>query len=546
MKNNGPLQLMFLGTGSDVGKSILVAGFCRILRRAGYRVVPFKAQNMALNSSVTMDGKEMGQAQVMQAMAAGIPPEADMNPVLLKPTGDSNSQVILQGKLLKTESAKGYYTLKELLLPRVIESYERLIRRFDAIVLEGAGSTVEMNLKDRDFVNIEMAMCVHAPVVLVADIDRGGVFGAIIGTMKLLTYREKRLILGFIINKFRGDPSLFQDGIKFIEKKTRRRVFGVLPYFDDIHLPEEDSVALHQGRKGKVEDGKCVRVSIVHLPYISNYTDFDPLELEEGVSLRYVRSPDDLEKSDAIILPGTKNTVADLLWLKERGFERELRRHVERGKTLIGICGGYQMLGNQIEDPDGVETIYRKTRGLGFLNVRTTLQNEKTLKRVRGVCLLNSIKGIDGEEIEVEGYEIHMGVTLRAPGVRPSFMLKNIHESLEFPGEVERKHYPEPEPLKKDQYCETGLPEGVNYHEDGATTPDEKVWGTYIHGIFENDVFRYQVLSSLGRGKEKALVYRSYLDSQFDRLADLVEKHIDVRSIIKMAEKFRCRRSGLF
>ena len=537
---------MFLGTGSDVGKSILVAGFCRILRRAGYRVAPFKAQNMALNSSVTMDGKEMGQAQVMQAIAAGIPPEADMNPVLLKPSGESNSQVILQGKLFKTESAIVYYTLKELLLPRVIESYERLRKRFDAIVLEGAGSTVEMNLKERDFVNIEMAMRVHAPAVLVADIDRGGVFSAIIGTMKLLTARERRLILGFIINKFRGDPSLFKDGIKYIEKKTKRKVFGILPYFDDIHLPEEDSVALHQGRKGKIEDGRCVRVSIVHFPYISNYTDFDPLEVEDGVSLKYVRSPDDLEKSDAIILPGTKNTIADLLWLKERGFERELRRHVERGKTLIGICGGYQMLGKQIEDPCGVETSYGSAEGLGFLNVRTTLQKEKTLKRVRGVCMLNSLNRTSGERIEVEGYEIHMGITSRAPGVKPSFILGGVPESSEFLTPIEEKGHPDSNPLKGCNYHGTDIPLGGNYHEDGATTSNEKVWGTYLHGIFENDVFRYQFLSSLGREKGEALLYRSYLDGQFDRLADLIERHIDVRSIIRMAEKYRGKSQNLF
>lgn len=545
MKNKGPLQLMFLGTGSDVGKSIMVAGFCRILKRAGYRVAPFKAQNMALNSSVTINGKEMGQAQVMQAIAAGIQPEADMNPVLLKPSGESNSQVILQGKLFRCETAKTYYNLKEQLLPRVLESYERLMKNFDAIVLEGAGSTVEMNLKNRDFVNVEMAMRVHAPVVLVADIDRGGVFAAIIGTMKLLTARERRLVLGFIINKFRGDPSLFKDGIKYIEKRTKRKVFGILPYFDDIHLPEEDSVALVKGRKGKVEDGKCVKVSIVHFPYISNYTDFDPLEVEDGVSPRYVRSPDDLEKSDAIILPGTKNTIADLIWLKERGFERELKRHVERGKTLIGICGGYQMLGKQIEDPYGVETQYGSAEGLGFLNVKTTLQKEKTLKRVRGICMLNSLNRINGERIEVEGYEIHMGITLRAPGVKPSFVIEGSPENSECITHIEKKDYPDPNFLKKSNYHETDVPLVSNYHKDGATTSDEKVWGTYLHGIFENDVFRYQFLSSLGREKIGALVYRSYLDGQFDRLADLIERHIDVRSIIEMAEKYKCKPQSL-
>ena len=332
MEQRKPLQIMFLGTGSDVGKSVITGAFCRLLARRGYRVAPFKAQNMALNSFVTMDGREMGRAQVFQAAAAGVLPDADMNPVLLKPSGDTGGaplQVIVQGKVYANCSAGRYYEMKHELLAKVLESYGRLTRVYDAIVLEGAGSAVELNLKEWDIVNMPFARITGSPVVIVGDIDRGGIFAQLVGSMRLLPAAEKRLVAGFIVNKFRGDRSLFLGGAELIEKMTRRPVFGVIPFFERIHLPEEDSVALGRGRKGSARGGPVI--TVVCLPHISNYTDFDPFEVEEGVTLRYARTPAEVEGSAAIILPGTKNVIEDLGWLKARGFIGPIRAHVAAG-----------------------------------------------------------------------------------------------------------------------------------------------------------------------------------------------------------------------
>jgi adenosylcobyric acid synthase len=508
MEKNNPLQLMFLGTGSDVGKSVIAAGFCRILLRHGYRVSPFKAQNMALNSFVTMDGREMGRAQVMQAYAAGVLPDSDMNPILLKPSGQTMTQIIVQGRVLKNESAQGYYGMKKLLLPKILQSYERLRAQYNAIVLEGAGSTAEMNLKERDIVNIEMAKRVQAPAVLVADIDKGGVFASIIGTMNLLTRKEKRLITGFIINKFRGDPTLFTDGIDFIQRKTRKPVFGLVPYFTDIHLPEEDSVALQHGRKGTADRNAIVRIVVIHLPFISNYTDFDPFEIEESVSLLYTRNPKDIKGCSIVIIPETKNTIADLIWLKEKGFDTALKRHIIDGKTVVGICGGYQMLGNYVEDPYGVETSLKKTEGLGILNINTVLDKEKTLTRVDAISGLTDINNSCSRPIQVRGYEIHMGKTKRLSRLSPSFQLLNNDGG---------------EPI----------------HDDGAVSEDGQIWGTYLHGLFENDDFRYYFLKVHGRNDAKKFHYADHLNSQYDKLADLIEETVDVRSVLRAAERFR-------
>jgi len=500
---------MFLGTGSDVGKSIITAGFCRILRRHGYSVSPFKAQNMALNSFVTMEGKEMGRAQVMQAYAAQILPHSDMNPVLLKPSGQAITQVIVQGKVMTTASAKGYYQMKDLLFTSVLESYHRLAENYNALVLEGAGSTTEMNLKKGDIVNIEMAKKVHAPVIIVADIDKGGIFASLIGTMKLLTRKEKKLVIGFIINKFRGDPSLFSDGIRFLERKTGKPVFGVLPYFTDIRLPEEDSVALQQGKKGSIKQGAAVRIAVIHLPFISNYTDFDPLEIEDSVSVTYTHEPQDIPESTVVIIPGTKNTIEDLCWLKSSGFEEAFQRHIKIGKSLIGICGGYQMLGKYIEDPHEVETNLKRAEGLGFLDIHTILEREKTLTRVQGSCRIEEINSKKSRGIPVKGYEIHMGITQRAKGIKPAFDLREENNTA------------------------------AQVHEDGAVSKDQKVWGTYLHGIFENDEFRYHFLKAHGKTSEKRFAYNDYLISQYDHLADLIEKNIDVRAILATAEHYR-------
>jgi adenosylcobyric acid synthase len=545
-----PLQIMFLGTGSDVGKSVIAAGFCRILSKRGYRVAPFKAQNMSLNSFVTMDGKEMGRAQVFQAAAAGILPESDMNPVLLKPAGDETVQVIVQGKLYASCRAGGYYSMRRDILARVLESYGRLRDSHDAIVLEGAGSAAELNLKDRDIVNMPFALLARAPVVLVGDIERGGIFASLIGTMALLSGAERRATLGSIVNKFRGDPALFSDGVRIIERKTKRPVFGVVPYIDDLRLPEEDSVALRRknrengdapgtahGTVSGADYGACageLLISVIRLPHIANYTDFDPFELEEGVTLRYVSRPEEALGSSLIVLPGTKNTIDDLLWLRERGFSELLRSHVSAGKPLAGICGGYQMLGKSIEDPFGVETNRGRVDGLGFLKVRTVLEREKTLTRVRGICGIPRIRGKrDGGTggIEIEGYEIHMGRTVpsgaktRGPEARPAFTI--VEENSR--------------PVRR---------------ADGAVSKTGKVWGTYLHGLFENDRFRAALLGSLGRprsprsrnplapsplprGPIAPVNYRAFLETQFDRLAEVLESHVDVDRILTLAERFR-------
>ncbi len=502
-----PLQIMFLGTGSDAGKSVIAAGFCRILLRRGIKTAPFKAQNMALNSFVTMGGKEMGRAQVMQAAAAGLSPHVDMNPVLLKPYGRNMTQVIVQGEVVTNESAGGYYDMKEQLFPRVLESYGRLLEKYDALILEGAGSASEVNLRERDIVNMEMALHARSPVVIVADIDRGGVFASLIGTMRLFTRRERKLVIGFIINKFRGDVSLFKSGIVFLEKKTRRPVFGVLPFFTGLHLPEEDSVALQNGRKGSTGGTGTVTVSVVHLPYISNYTDFDPFEVEPGVELRYVKTPSLIRSSDIIILPGTKNTIADLHWLREQGFEEALVNHVKRKKTLIGICGGFQMLGAAVIDPHGVETAQEEAKGLGLLEMRTTLDRQKILSRAAGVCARKGI--IDGPctDVGVEGYEIHMGVSEGAACENPVFRLTRING-----GSVDRT--------------------------DGGSSEDGTIWGTYLHGLFENDRFRRCLLAKHGLVGDRPLDYRAFLDEQYDRLADLIERNVDVNRIIDAARRF--------
>ncbi len=508
MKEKTPLLLMFLGTASDVGKSVIAAAFCRILHRKGYTVSPFKAQNMALNSFVTMDGKEMGRAQVFQAYAAGILPDADMNPVLLKPASGTKTQVIVHGKVQKSSTAQEYYSMHHRIMPAIMESFHRLRDRFDAIVLEGAGSLTELNLKKMDVVNLPMAQAAGSPVVIVADIDRGGVFASCVGTMNLLTRREKKLVIGFIINKFRGDKTLFADGVKIIEKLTKKPVFGVVPFFRDIHLQEEDSVALHLGKKGRANRTASVRIGVVHLPYISNYTDFDPLEAEDDVSLHYTQKPDDLEKMSVVIIPGTKNTIEDLLWLRDQGFEQTLERHVHGGKSLVGICGGFQMLGETIEDPSGVETHRPKVRALGYLDVSTVLQQEKTLNQVRAQCLLEGMRTACGKIIEVKGYEIHMGKTTLGSGAAPAFTVQ---------------------------------PAGQNTagYGDGAFSASLSVWGTYIHGLFENDEFRAAFLRMHGGKQNERFSYREYLNEQFDRLADLVSANVDVERIIARAAGFR-------
>ena len=399
-------SIMIQGTMSNAGKSILAGGLCRILRQDGYKVAPFKSQNMALNSYITDEGLEMGRAQVMQAEAAGIRPSAEMNPILLKPTNDTGSQVILNGEVAGVMPAAEYYKKKKEYIPVILEAYRKLEEKFDVIVIEGAGSPAEINLKENDLVNMGLARLVDAPVLLAGDIDRGGVFAQIVGTVELLEEEERRRIKGTIINKFRGDKEILKPGLKMLEERIGIPVCGVIPYFH-LDIDDEDSLTERFDKKGTA--GR-IDIAVIRLPRISNFTDFAPLESMEAVSLRYVKSAGELGDPDAVILPGTKNTIADLLWLRQGGLEAKILRHSAKGKLVFGICGGYQMLGNTISDPDGIEQ--RGTvKGMGLLPMKTTFMPEKTRTRVRGH--FGEVKGLLAEltGTEVEGYEIHMGVT---------------------------------------------------------------------------------------------------------------------------------------
>jgi adenosylcobyric acid synthase len=492
--------LMILGSGSDVGKSIVTAGLCRIFRQEGLRVAPFKAQNMALNSFITPEGGEMGRAQVTQAQAAGVTPHVDMNPILLKPSSEVGSQVIVHGQVYGNFSAQEYYRHKPRLMRKVMESFRRLSRDYELIILEGAGSAVELNLKKNDLVNFNMAKKAGAAVLLVADIDRGGVFAATIGSFHLLTPAERRLLAGFIINKFRGDAALFKEGERIIESRTRRPVLGVLPYAPDLVLPEEDSVAL--GRKRTVSswpEADSLKVGVVRLPHISNYTDFDPLEQEPGVSLRYLDHSHELAGADLLILPGTKNTISDLLYLKETGLFQQIQAYARGGGHLVGICGGYQLLGLEIRDPLGVEGPPRTETGLGLLPVVTTMAGGKTTTQVQA-----RVPGEGG--LILDAYEIHMGETTPRGEGQPAFEITSRN----------------------------GRPVRVG---DGWVSPDRRTWGTYLHGLFDHDDFRRSFLGRLTQARSHmgpaapALSFRDFQEAQLDRLADLLRKHLDLARI---------------
>jgi adenosylcobyric acid synthase len=496
--------LMVLGTGSDVGKSILVAALCRLFRQEGIRVAPFKAQNMALNSFITPEGGEMGRAQVVQAQAAGLTPQVDMNPILLKPSSEVGCQVIVQGKVYGNLRAREYYEHKPRLVRQVMASYRRLAKQYDLIVLEGAGSAVELNLKPNDLVNFSMAKRAGAAVVLVADIDRGGVFAATIGTYHLLTRGERRLLQGFIINKFRGDISLFDSGVEIIEKRTGRRVLGVVPYIKDLLLPQEDSVALERklGAAGRAA-GDLLQIGVIRLPHIANYTDFDPLEREPGVVVRYLDHHDSWEHLDLIILPGTKNTIADLTYLHETGLAARLQAFARRGGRVVGICGGFQILGQEVRDPLGVEGSVPQAPGLGLLPIVTTMAGEKTTTQVSGRFL-----GL-AEQPAFSGYEIHMGVSAAVGPGQPVCRLDRI---LAAPAA----------------------------RADGWATPDFRVWGTYIHGLFDSDQLRREWLAELRREKGLAAEagetpsFAAFLEAQLDRLAQVVRDSLDWPSLLQL------------
>lgn len=475
--------IMIQGTASNAGKSLIVAGLCRIFKQDGYRVVPFKSQNMALNSFITKDGFEMGRAQVMQAEAAGVEPDVRMNPILLKPTSDTGSQVIVNGEVVGDMSAKDYFAQKKSLIPDIMKAFNGLAEENDIIVIEGAGSPAEINLNDDDIVNMGMAKLVDAPVFIVGDIDRGGVFASLAGTMLFLKEDEKNMVKGTIINKFRGDKSILEPGLKMLEDAINVPVVGVVPYLN-IDVDDEDSLT---ERFNVNEKGSLIDIAVIRFPRISNFTDFNALEYIDGVSLRYVGSVKELKNPDLIILPGTKNTISDLIWLRECGLEAAIMKHVSNDKPLIGICGGYQMLGITLKDPDCVE-YGGEISGLGLLNCETVFKKEK--KRVRVEGNLEPVSGIFSNlsNAEFEGYEIHMGETTNNKSI-----------------------------VNKDN-----------------------VYGTYIHGIFDKDIVSKTIIEALLLKKGlstdnlKTFNIKDYKDSQYDILADELRKSIDMNYIYKI------------
>ncbi|MDD5309553.1 MAG: cobyric acid synthase [Deltaproteobacteria bacterium] len=493
VESKGPARCVaVLGTASDVGKSTVVTALCRVLSDLGVRVTPFKAQNMSNNSFVTLEGGEIGRAQAAQAEAARLEPHVDMNPVLLKPGSDTNAQVVLLGKPVGETSARAYGEAAPRLAGEALSSLERLRLAYDCVVVEGAGSCAEVNLAEHDFVNFRVARAADAPVILVADIDRGGVFAQIVGTLEVLKQEDRDRIKGFIINRFRGDPSLFDKGIAFLERRTGRPVLGLLPYLHDLGIDAEDAVELEPrtDRADALGSDDKVRIAVLRFPHISNFTDFSPLEAEPAVRLDYLSRPRSLHGYDLVLLPGTKNVRGDLEWLQAAGWAPRIREHVAAGKTLGGVCGGYQMLGKSIHDPLGVEGPAGFTDGLGLLDVRTEIGPEKILTRVQGVWL-------DGGE-RVTGYEIHQGRTERSA------------EDRAFVHVVTRNGAP------ADDF-------------DGARSNDGRVWGTYLHGLFDEDGFRRRFLCRL----------RPDLADLLDREGGTSARERRERGYQKLAEVFR-------
>ena len=489
--------IMIQGTASNAGKSLLAAGLCRIFKQDGYRVAPFKSQNMALNSAITPDGLEMGRAQVVQAEAAGVAPDARMNPILLKPTSSVGSQVIVNGVPRGTMPAGEYFRYRKALIPEVMAAYQSLSADYDVIVIEGAGSPAEINLRQDDIVNMGMAKRAKAPVLLCGDIDRGGVFASLYGTVKLLEPDEQALIRGLIINKFRGDVEILRPGLGQLEALTGKPVLGVVPMLD-VDVDDEDSLSARLGRR---ERAGLVDIAVVRLPRLSNFTDFNPLERMEEVSLRYVGSVKELGRPDLVILPGTKNTMDDLRWLRQSGLEAAILKHASAGGAVAGICGGYQMLGQNVSDPDGVEG-GGTLRGLGLLPAETVFQGEKTRTRVTGRFLAPEgiFAALGG--VPFEGYEIHMGRTESAAGPLMEFT------------------------------TQTG-----ERRADGLSAGN--VWGCYVHGLFDKAEAAEALVNALlkAKGLDRAAAsvdWQAYAQQQYDKLADGLRESLDMEQLYRI------------
>lgn len=502
--------LMVQGTSSHVGKSVLVAALCRIFARDGWRVAPFKSQNMSLNSYVTDEGGEMGRAQVLQAQAAGVRPHTDMNPLLLKPASGGRVQVVLEGRAVGHLDAMAYRERVRDLLPRVLAALGRLRATHDIVVMEGAGSPAEVNLKEGDIANMHMAREADAPVILVGDIDRGGVFASLVGTLELLEPWERELVRGLVINKFRGEREFLGDGLRWLEERTGKAVLGVIPYLEDLALEEEDSVAVEAARRrgaGREEGPGCLDIAVLRLPYISNTTDFQPLEAETGVRVRYVARASDLGVPDAVVIPGSKDTASDLSFLEESGLAAATVRLASWRVPVVGICGGYQMLGRSISDPGGVEGNAARREGLGLLPVDTVMARRKSTHLVKAVARKEvPWLGLGPSRPPLYGYEIHMGRT-RVEGEAPLLI-------VERGGSAARV-------------------------EDGAVHGELPVFGCYLHGLFENRFLREAFLDFLRgrRGMEPVGVGEDWSrqrEGQLDLLADEVRAALDVDGIYSM------------
>ncbi|MGI6031650.1 MAG: cobyric acid synthase [Eubacteriales bacterium] len=493
--------IMIQGTMSNAGKSLLAGGLCRVFRQDGYRVAPFKSQNMALNSFITQDGYEMGRAQVMQAEAAGIAPMVEMNPILLKPTNDTGSQVIVNGVPRGNMSAVDYFRYKKQLIPDIMQAYQRLSEEFDIIVLEGAGSPAEINLKSEDIVNMGMAQMAGAPVLLAGDIDRGGVFASLAGTVSLLEPAERELLKGLIINKFRGDKRILQPGLDMIEQITGKPVVGVIPYLH-VDIDDEDSLTERFDRR---DQAGLLDIAVIRLPRISNFTDFGPLESVDGLTVRYVKSVRELKDPDLILLPGTKNTMGDLKWLRSCGLEAEILKRHSAGTPVMGICGGYQMLGRTLADPYGAEE-GGTMEGMGLLPLRTVFAMEKTRTRAEGQ--IQPLEGVLApmSGARAEGYEIHMGET----------------EFLQEVGNMTRLRVNGQEKL------------------DGACA--DGVYGTYLHGIFDSEEVVRGLIAALCARKGidpeglLAVDWKEYKERQYDLLAEGIRQNMDMSRVYDILE----------
>ncbi len=489
--------LMVQGTTSDAGKSTLVAGLCRVLANRGIKVAPFKPQNMALNSAVTVDGGEIGRAQALQAVAARVEATTDFNPVLLKPNTDTGAQVIIHGKAVANMEASVYHDYKTLAMNAVLDSHQRLAELYDVLLVEGAGSPAEINLRDRDIANMGYAEAVDCPVIIIADIDKGGVFAHLVGTLALLSESEQARVKGFVINRFRGDIGLLQPGLDWLEEYTGKPVLGVLPYLHDLYLDAEDAVDI----KNPVEEAQ-MKVVVLGLPHISNHTDFDPLRLHPNIDMRYVRTGEAVPAADLLILPGSKNVLGDLAHLRAQGWDKAIFKHLRFGGKVIGICGGYQMLGESLSDPLGIESEQLSAKGLGLLPVSTELKADKALIRAHGQLQLNGLSA------DVAGYEIHCGVT-------------------EFNSDVIA--HAAPLSLNNEQ----GQP-----RQDGCIDSSNQVLGCYLHGLFDHPDACNELLQWVDSNfaKHSAIDINALREQQLERYAGVCEEHLDIDRIFQILE----------